>query len=163
MKHIVIGLSSCLLLLGQVAADQTKPASRHSHSDSHHEAITVDFPTSCPSVQHDFNVAVALMHNMTYAVARDRFKQIIQKDPTCGMAHWGAAYAVGPNYNKGWDFFEPEERIALIEMLWEVAYADGELHDYEASLIRRITGLLYVSDRDSGEARKRVRARLGLS
>jgi len=56
------------------------------------------------------------------------------------------------------DGFEPEERIALIEMLWEVAYADGELHDYEASLIRRITGLLYVSDRDSGEARKRVLA-----
>ncbi len=60
------------------------------------------------------------------------------------------------------DGFEPEERIALIEMLWEVAYADGELHDYEASLIRRITGLLYVADRDSGEARKRVRARLGI-
>ena len=61
------------------------------------------------------------------------------------------------------DGFEPEERIALIEMLWEVAYADGQLHDYEASLIRRITGLLYVSDRDSGEARKRVRTRLGIS
>ncbi len=61
------------------------------------------------------------------------------------------------------DGFEPEERIALIEMLWEVAYADGLLHDYEASLIRRITGLLYVSDRDSGEARKRVRARLGIN
>jgi uncharacterized tellurite resistance protein B-like protein len=47
-------------------------------------------------------------------------------------------------------------------MLWEVAYADGTLHDYEASLLRRITGLLYVSDRESGEARKRVLARLGL-
>ena len=61
------------------------------------------------------------------------------------------------------DGFEPEERIALIEMLWEVAYADGELHDYEASLIRRITGLLYVSDRDSGDARIRVRQRLGVT
>jgi uncharacterized tellurite resistance protein B-like protein len=59
------------------------------------------------------------------------------------------------------DGFDQEERIELIEMLWEVAYADGELHDYEASLLRRVTGLLYVSDRDSGEARKRVLARLG--
>jgi len=50
----------------------------------------------------------------------------------------------------------------VIEMLWEVAYADGQLHDYEANLLRRITGLLYVSDRESGEARKRVLARLGL-
>ncbi|MEM9443453.1 MAG: TerB family tellurite resistance protein [Pseudomonadota bacterium] len=61
------------------------------------------------------------------------------------------------------DGFAPEERVALIEMLWEVAYADGTLHDYEASLIRRITGLLYVSDRESGEARKRVVAQLGIT
>lgn len=58
--------------------------------------------------------------------------------------------------------FDQEGRVELIEMLWEVAYADGQLHDYEASLIRRVTGLLYVSDYESGEARKRVRARLGI-
>lgn len=58
------------------------------------------------------------------------------------------------------DGFDHAERIELIEMLWEVAYADGELHDYEASLLRRIAGLIYVSDRESGEARKRVVARL---
>jgi uncharacterized tellurite resistance protein B-like protein len=60
------------------------------------------------------------------------------------------------------DGFEPAERVELIEMLWEVVYADGQLHDYEASLLRRIAGLLYVSDRNSGEARKRVLARLGM-
>ena len=48
-------------------------------------------------------------------------------------------------------------------MLWEVAYADGELHDYEANLMRRVTGLLFVSDQESGEARKRALERLGLS
>jgi uncharacterized tellurite resistance protein B-like protein len=61
------------------------------------------------------------------------------------------------------DGFDHAERVELIEMLWEVAYADRWLHDYEASLLRRVAGLLYVSDRDSGEARKRVLARLGLS
>jgi uncharacterized tellurite resistance protein B-like protein len=60
------------------------------------------------------------------------------------------------------DGYDHAERVELIEMLWEVAYADGQLHDYEASLLRRIAGLLYVSGRDSGEARKRVLARLGL-
>lgn len=54
-----------------------------------------------------------------------------------------------------------EERIEVLEMLWEVVYADGELHDYEANVIRRVTGLLQVSDRDSGAARKRALARLG--
>ena len=55
-----------------------------------------------------------------------------------------------------------EERVAILEMLWEVALADGEVHAYESNLVRRLAGLLYVSDRDSGEARKRVLARLGL-
>ena len=59
------------------------------------------------------------------------------------------------------DNYSPEERIELIEMIWEVVYADGVLHDYEDSLLRRIAGLVYVSDRDRGDARKRVLARIG--
>lgn len=53
-----------------------------------------------------------------------------------------------------------EDRVRVIEMLWRVAYADGELHDYEAGLVRRVAGLLYVPDRESGAARHRVLARL---
>lgn len=60
------------------------------------------------------------------------------------------------------DTFSDAERIDMMEMLWEVAYADGVLHDYEANLVRRVAGLLYVRDRDSGMARKRVLERLGL-
>ena len=61
------------------------------------------------------------------------------------------------------DRLDAAGRIAIVEMLWEVAYADGRLHDFEASLLRRIGGLLYVSDRDRGEARLRVLARLGIA
>ncbi|MEM7221760.1 MAG: TerB family tellurite resistance protein [Pseudomonadota bacterium] len=60
------------------------------------------------------------------------------------------------------DNFTPEERIELMEMLWQVAYADGKLDDYEANLMRRVSGLIFVSDWDSGQARKRALARLGL-
>ena len=56
--------------------------------------------------------------------------------------------------------FDHAERISMIEMLWEVAYADGSLHDFESNMLRRVAGLLYVTDRDSGEARKRVLGRL---
>lgn len=57
------------------------------------------------------------------------------------------------------EHFEHEERITLIEMLWEVAYADGVLHDHEANLIRKVTGMLGLTDVESGMARKRVLAR----
>ena len=48
----------------------------------------------------------------------------------------------------------------MIEMLWEVVYADGTLDDFESNMMRRVAGLLYVNDRESGEARKRVQARM---
>ncbi len=56
----------------------------------------------------------------------------------------------------------PEERIQLIEMLWEVVYADGVLDPEEDALIRKIGGLIYITDRDRMLARKRVLERLGL-
>ena len=56
----------------------------------------------------------------------------------------------------------PDKRLWIIEMLWEVVYADGELNDLEANLLRRIGGRLHVPDVDRGAARKRVLERLGL-
>lgn len=61
------------------------------------------------------------------------------------------------------DSFDEAERIDLMEMLWEVAYADGTLHEFEAQLMRRLAGLLFVDDRDSGAARKRALGKLGLA
>jgi uncharacterized tellurite resistance protein B-like protein len=63
------------------------------------------------------------------------------------------------------DVFEtttPAERIQLVEMLWEVAYADGVLDPEEDLLIRRIAGLIAVEDRERVLARQRVAAKLGI-
>ena len=59
------------------------------------------------------------------------------------------------------DRYDHDDRLAVMEMLWEVVYADGRLHAYEANLIRRVGGLLHITDRERGEARKRVLARVG--
>jgi uncharacterized tellurite resistance protein B-like protein len=59
--------------------------------------------------------------------------------------------------------FSLEQRIDVIEMMWEVAYADGALDPEEDALIRKIAGLLYVPDRERGIARKRALERLGLT
>ncbi len=52
-------------------------------------------------------------------------------------------------------------RIEILEMLWEVVLADGELHAYEANLLRRVGGLIYISDKENGAARQRASDRLG--
>lgn len=57
------------------------------------------------------------------------------------------------------EHFDHDERITLVEMLWDVVYADGDLHDNEANLIRRVSSMLGLTDVESGQARKRVLAR----
>ena len=50
-----------------------------------------------------------------------------------------------------------EFRFKIIEILWKIIYSDLVADSYESSLVRRICGLIYVSDRDSGEIRLKVR------
>lgn len=53
-----------------------------------------------------------------------------------------------------------EDKIALIEELWEIVLSDGVKDSYEDTLIRKICGLVYVDDQDSGAARNRVAAKI---
>jgi uncharacterized tellurite resistance protein B-like protein len=52
--------------------------------------------------------------------------------------------------------FDDQGRANIMEMLWGVVFADGEEDAYESNLMRRIAGLLYISDKESGEIRKKV-------
>jgi len=49
-----------------------------------------------------------------------------------------------------------EDRAHILEMMWEVAYADGVLDPHEDALLRRIAGLIHVPDRERGLARQRA-------
>ena len=52
--------------------------------------------------------------------------------------------------------YDEDKKLLLIETLWEIVLSDGEIHDFESNLIRRLAGLLYISDVNSGNARKRA-------
>ena len=52
--------------------------------------------------------------------------------------------------------FSHEKKLLLIEVLWEVILSDNEIHDFESNLLRRLAGLLYISDIECGNAKKRA-------
>tara|TARA_Y100001970_G_C14141127_1_gene807155 strand:+ start:953 stop:1474 length:522 start_codon:yes stop_codon:yes gene_type:complete len=56
--------------------------------------------------------------------------------------------------------FSDEKKILLIQVLWEIVLSDGKIHEYESNLIRRLAGLLYVSDVNCGNAKKRALSKL---
>jgi len=54
------------------------------------------------------------------------------------------------------DNLSEEEKLNIIEMLWKIIISDGHIDDYENALIRKISGLLYISDRDVGQIKKKL-------
>ena len=49
-----------------------------------------------------------------------------------------------------------EERLKILELMWEIVLVDDVLDVFEAQLMRRVSGLLYISDVDSGNSKKRA-------
>ena len=50
-----------------------------------------------------------------------------------------------------------EFRLKIVEILWKIVYSDSTNDSYESNLIRRICGLLYVSDKDSGIIKEKTK------
>ena len=50
--------------------------------------------------------------------------------------------------------FSEEKKLLLLQILWEIILEDGQVHDYESNLIRRLSGLLYISDVQCGNLKK---------
>src|SRR5438067_714832 len=99
MRKLAAVAASILLLAGGAvsvdAADEHGPAHRHAPPET---LGSVDFRTSCkPSVQIDFNRAVALMHSFQFGPAIKGFRQVLEVDPGCSIAYWGIALASWSN------------------------------------------------------------------
>lgn len=54
------------------------------------------------------------------------FEKAIHLDSAFSMAYWGLAYALGPNYNKPWEFFEGKELISTVERTHRAARQAAE-------------------------------------
>ena len=104
--------------------------------------------TTADEAQTWFDRGLRWTYGYNHEEAVECFRKAIAADPACGMAYWGLAYAIGPNYNKPWDLFEPEEKaVALSEAntALETALALPGLSPVEAAMIRGLAAR--VSDR----------------
>jgi len=51
------------------------------------------------------------------------FQKALDADPACAMAHWGVAYAAGPNYNFPWELMDPGGKAAALARAYDAAQA----------------------------------------
>ena len=61
------------------------------------------------------------------------------------------------------DRLDKQARCKIIEHLWRVAFADGQLDRYEDHFVRKISDLLYLKHSEFMQAKHKVQAQLGLS
>ncbi|KAF2742218.1 hypothetical protein M011DRAFT_433351 [Sporormia fimetaria CBS 119925] len=73
--------------------------------------------TSSAAAQTWFNRGLIWSYAFHHEEAARCFCKAIEEDSSAAMAYWGTAYALGPNYNKPWDMFDPQELIATLNSI----------------------------------------------
>jgi len=71
--------------------------------------------TSSPQAQLWFDRGLVWTYAFHHEEAVACFEAAAAADPDCAMAHWGIAYALGPNYNKPWEFFDDQDLARTVD------------------------------------------------
>ncbi|MCV6586551.1 MAG: hypothetical protein OIF47_13535 [Marinibacterium sp.] len=92
----------------------------------HHCPIT----TRSPDAQLWFDRGLIWTYGYNHGEAIECFRRALTHDPGCAMAHWGIAYASGPNYNMPWDLYDARGRAKALAQAYDatqdaLAAADG--------------------------------------
>lgn len=97
--------------------------------------------TASPEAQTWFDRGLVWTYAFNHEAAVECFERAIEADPDCAMAHWGLAYALGPNYNKPWEFFDEVELSSTVSRAFASAQAAVErAHSpVEQALARALT------------------------
>ena len=85
-------------------------------SDYDYDLGTYSCPitTTSPEAQLWFDRGLMWTYGYNHTEAVACFQRALAADPDCAMAHWGWAYAAGPNYNMPWSRFDKPGRAAAL-------------------------------------------------
>src|SRR3954462_9432323 len=124
-----------------VALDETE---QYYDLGSYHRPID----TPSPQAQVWFDRGMVWAYAFNHEEAIRCFDRALALDPSLAIARWGIAYAVGPNYNKAWDAFDPVDRAAsLARARMELGLAaTGRASVVERGLIAALTARFPTDD-----------------
>ncbi len=127
-------IKSALLLICTLAVS---PMSSLAQAPTTESLGKVDFGATCDaSVRDDFNRAAALLHHMTYPIARAVFQSVTEEDPACSLAYWGMAMTLfqplwptrpgDADLSQGWELIQEARRQGPANLREEMFVATGE-------------------------------------
>lgn len=117
---------------------------------SYHRAVE----TPSPQAQTWFDRGLIWSYAFNHEEAIRCFERALELDPDLAVARWGIAYAVGPNYNKPWEAFDPVDLAAsLARARMELRLAlNGRASAVERGLIEALQARFPVDDPGAPEA-----------
>jgi tetratricopeptide (TPR) repeat protein len=84
---------------------------------------TREVTTSSAQAQLWFTRGLVWTYSFNHEEAVACFEHAIEADPGCALAHWGLAYALGPNYNKPWEAFDPADLSSSVARAFTASQA----------------------------------------
>ncbi len=146
---LVIGLVTSFAIAVAVSAQV-----QHDHPAGGGDQVGtegVSFQTSCaPALRQDFNRGVALLHSFWFAQAIAAFNGVLQKDPSCAMAHWGIALSSWGNPFAG---LRSPQQIAQGQAAIQKAQTTGSPTPRERAYIAAAAALYTSGDAGTQRAR----------
>lgn len=93
--------------------------------DSYYDLGSYSCPVTTRSAEAQmwFDRGLIWTYGYNHEEAVACFKRALVHDPACAMAHWGIAYAGGPNYNMPWDLFDEAGRAEALALAHDATQA----------------------------------------
>ena len=98
--------------------------------------------TASPAAQAWFDRGLVWSYGFNHEEAVRCFERAVADDPGFALAHWGIAYASGPNYNKDWDAFDAVDLRASLRLAHDAVTRARELADDAAPVERDLIAAL---------------------
>ncbi|MBO9449525.1 hypothetical protein J7426_04605 [Tropicibacter sp. R16_0] len=114
---------------------------------------TCPVTTTSDQAQMWFDRGLNWTYGFNHQEAVACYRRALEHDPHCAMAHWGVAYAAGPNYNLPWDLLDDKGRKDALADAYDATQAALAAIDgctpVEQALIRALPAR--YPQRDPGE------------
>jgi tetratricopeptide (TPR) repeat protein len=105
---------------------------------SFHRPVTTD----SPEAQRWVDRGLTWLYGFNHEEAIVCFEKAAAADANCAIAYWGIAHAIGPNYNKLWEFFAPDERATALARAHRALSMARSVYDRSTPMERKMVDAL---------------------